>query len=299
MTTNRPLQSRVIPIVMDEGALSDAARHAAHDHADDPGQPIPGPPPVWLSVAGHAISEADVAREMQHHRAANPHQSRAEAARALIVRELLRLEIARLGIEAAPDGRETEEEAAIRALLEREVETPAADEAQCRRYYEQNLERMRYADRVRARHILLAAAPGDIAARTRAGDTGATLIAELREHPKRFTEFAMRHSACSSRDDGGELGWLERGDTTPEFDRQLFMLREGLAGLTVETRYGHHVVFVDEIERGEGMTFDEARERIASYLDTQLRQNAIHQYLQILRERHGVSGLDELEALAA
>lgn len=295
--------NRVIPIVMDEGALSDAARHAAHahdeDHQDGDRQPLPGPAPVWLRVADTAISEADIAREMQHHRAADPHHARADAARALVVRELLRLEIARLGIQAVPEGKETAEEAAIRCLLDREVDAPVADEAQCLRYYEQNRERLRHPDRVRARHILLAAAPGDIGARTRAAAQGEALIAELREHPERFTEFAMRHSACSSRDDGGELGWLERGDTTPEFDRQLFMLREGLAGLTVESRYGHHVVVVDAIERGAAMGFEETRDRIARYLDTQVRQNAIHQYLQILRERHGVSGLDELEALAA
>lgn len=295
--------SRQIPIVMDEGALSDAARRAAadpaHDHADDPSQPLPGPAPVYLTVGGAAISEAEIAREMQHHRAADPHRARAEAARALVVRELLRREVERLGIVGEPEGGESPEEAAVRALLDREVETPLADEAQCRRWFEQNRDRLRHPDRVRARHILLAASPQDLQARARAATLGEELIAGLREHPERFTEFAMRHSACSSRDDGGELGWLERGDTTPEFDRQLFMLREGLAGLTVESRYGHHVVQVDAIERGEPMAFDEAAPRIAAYLDTQVRQNAIHEYLQILQARYGVAGLDEFDAMAA
>lgn len=295
--------SRQIPIVMDEGALSDAARKAAagheHEHRDDPAQPLPGPAPAYLRVGGTAITEAEIAQEMQHHRAPGPHRARADAARALVVRELLRREAERLGIAVEGDGRESAEEAAVRVLLDREVVTPLADEAQCRRWFEQNRERLRHPDRVRARHILLAAPPQDLRARADAARRGEELIAGLREHPERFTEFALRHSACPSRDQGGELGWLERGETTPEFDRQLFMLREGLAGLTVESRYGHHVVMVDAIERGEAMAFDEARGRIAGYLDTQVRQNAIQQYLQQLEARYGVQGLDEFEALAA
>jgi len=301
-------KSRDIPIVMDAGALSDAGAAAAHtqtathahDHADIDIHPLPGPAPVYLRVADAQISEADIAREMQNHRAATPQQSRMDAARALVVRELLRCEAERLGLpgQVEPVDDETAEEACIRVLIEREVITPEPSEAACRHYYESNRERLRHPDRLRVRHILLAAAPNDSGARERACKLGEELIAELREHPERFTEFAMRHSACPSRDDGGELGWVERGQTTAEFDRQLFMLRTGLAGLTVESRYGHHVVLVDEIERGEAMGFDEAAGKIAAYLEAQVKQNALHQYLQILRERYRVIGLDEMEAAA-
>ena len=285
---------------MDNGALSDAARAdvEAHARAGDPGRSLPGRSPVYLRVADTEISETQIAREMQHHRAANPHQSRAAAARALVVRELLRREAERLRLpdEVVPMAGETSEEACIRELIEREVATPEPDEESCHRYYQQNHERLRRPDRARTRHILLPASPNDSAARIRASQLGEELIAALREHPERFTEFAMRHSACPSRDAGGELDWVERGQTTPEFERQLFMLKPGLAGLTVESRYGHHVVWVDEVVRGEAMTYAEAAGKIAAYLEAQVKQNALHQYLQILSERYPVVGLDELAA---
>ena len=159
---------------------------------------------------------------------------------------------------------------------------------------EHNRERLHRPDRIRVRHILLAAPPADVEARASARATGERLIAELGEHPERFTEFAQRYSACPSKDQGGELGWVERGDTTPEFERQLFMLEPGLAKLTVETRYGHHVTWIDAIERGDPLSYEEAAPRIAAYLETQARQNAIHQYLQLLQQRYPVRGLDEL-----
>lgn len=295
------MDPRAIPIVMDPGALSDAAAKAAnegHQHDRDPSHPIPGPAPVILIVAGQPISEADVAREMQFHRAEDPHMSRRMAARTLLIRELVRLECERLGIEALPEGSETQEEALVRQLIESEVETPAPDDASCRQYFEANRERLHHPDRVSARHILLAAPPADVRARGRAQQQGEELIQALRSEPDRFGEFAMRHSACPSREQGGELGWLERGDTVPEFDRQLFMLREGLAGLTVETRYGHHVVVIDRITRGSPLTWEEASPRIAAYLETQVTQNAVHQYLGILAERYEVIGLDALDEAA-
>lgn len=297
-------QSRVIPIVMDPGALSLAAKAQSeahkHDHAQDPSQPLPRRAPVYLRVVDTEISEADIAQEMQYHRAASPHQARSEAAHALVVRELLRREVERLGLstEVETVEGETTEEACIRVLIEREVATPEPSEQACRHYFENNREHLRHRDRFRVRHILLMAAPNDSAARIRAYQLGEELIADLREHPERFTEFAMRHSACPSRDEGGELGWLERGQTTPEFDRQMSMLRLGLAGLTIESRYGYHVVWVDEIVRGAALSFEEAFGKIAAYLETQVKQNALHQYLQILRARYLVQGLDELEAAA-
>lgn len=313
--------SRMIPVLMTEGALSDAGQEPkwreghggprapaaradtdapAHSHADDPRKGVPGPAPVYLKVADSEISEADIAREMQFHRSDTPHRSRTEAARALVVRELLRLEIERLALAhaALPEADETIEEASIRVLLERELVTPEPDPSACRRYFDANRARLRQPDRIQVRHILLAAPPADAAGRAKASAQGEALIAELTQHPERFTEFAQRHSDCPSKDHGGELGWVAHGQTTPEFERQLFMLKPGLAGLTVESRWGHHVVMVDAIERGELLGFEQAAPKIAAYLETQVKQNAIHQYLQILRQRYPVQGLDELESTA-
>ncbi|MBS0486341.1 MAG: peptidylprolyl isomerase, partial [Proteobacteria bacterium] len=268
--------SREIPLtVIDSGESVAREAHAHHhDRAGEGPRGLGAPPPCYLHVGDTAVDEAQIAQEMQHHRDADPRRARNAAARALVVRELLRREAQRLHIDAeaeAIDG-ETAEEAAIRVLIEREMPVPAPSAEACRHYFEQNAQRLRHPDRLRVRHILLAAAPDDVETRLAARTRGEELIGELRTHPERFTEFAMRHSACPSRDEGGELGWIERGDTVPEFERQLFMLASGLAGLTVETRYGHHVVHVDEIERGAPLSFAEAESKIAAYLETQVRQ---------------------------
>lgn len=291
--------TRNIPLTLidsGESVARDAAHH--HDHTEDGPRALGAPPPCFVFVGEVPIDEAMIAQEMQHHRDADPHRARQSAARALVVRELLRLEAAQLGIDAAGEciGGETTEEATIRLLIERETPVPATDTAACRRYYDANAARLREPDRLRVRHILLAASPEDVDARLAARTLGETLIAELQQCPERFAEFAQRHSICPSREEGGDLGWIGRGDTVPEFERQLFMLQPGLAGLTVETRYGHHVVWLDEYVAGAPLSFEQAETKIAAYLETQARQNAIQQYLVQLSERYGVRGIDPADS---
>jgi peptidyl-prolyl cis-trans isomerase C len=55
-------------------------------------------------------------------------------------------------------------------------------------------------------------------------------------------------------------------------------------------------VLLDELKPGEALSFEDCRARIAAYLETQVRQNALHQYLNILAERYEVRGLETLEA---
>ncbi|TAL82453.1 MAG: rotamase [Rhodanobacter sp.] len=276
----------------------------AHDHQQDAKGEGPRtlgqPAPCYLFVGDTPISEALIAQEMQYHRAITPERSRADAARALVVRELLRLEVRRLGLddEVQTSDQETFEEASIRVLLEREIEDRVPSEDDCRRYYAQNRERFREPDRIRVRHILLGAPADDVTGRIRANAEGERLIGELKANPVLFADFAMRHSDCPSKEQGGELGWLQRGQTTPEFDRQIFRLREGLAAFPVESRWGYHVVSIDEVQPGEALDFNAVRAKISDYLELQVRQRELQHYLLGLKERYEVRGLDEIEALA-
>lgn len=258
------------------------------------------PSPVNLFVADTPISEADIAREMQYHPASLPEQSRAAAARALVVRELLHRECVRMGLlQPGRDHRaEHEEEAAIARLLEQTIERKVPTEADCQRYYEQNRARFHAPDQVLARHILRAAAVNDSRGRMAARDRAEGLIAQLTEQPHLFADLALRFSDCPSREQGGALGWLTPGQTTREFDRQIFRLPEGLADFAIESRWGYHVVAIDGIVAGRAQSFAEVNAQIANYLELQTHQQELQVYLQQLQFDHGVQGLDDIEAAA-
>jgi peptidyl-prolyl cis-trans isomerase C len=257
-----------------------------------------------VRVNGVAIPRDAIAREVQHHPARTPAESLKAATRALAVRELLLQEARRLQVEAEPltDGegrRETEEEAAIRALVEREVRTPAADAATCRRYYEQNRKRFRSADIYEASHILFAASRADREAYARARADAQSVLGVLRERPERFAELAEAHSACSSASQGGNLGQITEGQTTPEFERALFALELGSIGAEpVATRYGFHIVRLDRKHEGRELPFELVAERIAEYLQESVRRRAMAQYIARLGAAAQIEGIDLTSAEA-
>lgn len=256
---------------------------------------LPRPKPI--SVNGVTIHRDAIAREVQNHPSAKPVEAWRKAAEALVVRELLIQEARRIGIAAAPltddEGRrETEDEALVRGLVEREVVTPSADPATCRRYYEANRPRFRSADLYAVRHILCAAAPGDAAARDEARRLAAAIIAELARDPSHFAALATAHSACPSREVGGSLGQVSRGQTVPEFEAALARLPvASVPEGPVETRYGFHVVMVDRRIDGVPLPFEAVEGTIARWLDARARHTAIRQYIAMLAGRASISGI--------
>ncbi|MBB3230739.1 peptidylprolyl isomerase [Halomonas stenophila] len=251
---------------------------------------VPGgvtPPPIRVGEA--AIDQAAIAQEMQYHPADSAGDARLKAARALVVRELLRQRAGQLGL--AVD-EEAEIEASIAALLERELDVPEPAEADCRRFHAAHPERFSEPTRLRVRHVLLAAAPYDPKHRDGGYRLGERLIGELQETPQRFTELAQRHSACPSRDDGGELGWLVPGQTVPELDRALQHLPEGLHGRPLASRYGWHVVSIDAREEGRELPFEEVAEQVRHSLREQATRRALRHYLLALEAAIGVEGIE-------
>jgi peptidyl-prolyl cis-trans isomerase C len=250
-----------------------------------------------VSVDGVEIGYAEIARETQHHPAAKPVEAWLAAARALAVRELLFQEACRLAIVPAPRSdaegrRETDEEALVRHLVEREVVTPVAGEAECRRYYDNNRSRFRTPDLHEVRHILLAA-PDDPGSRASAREKAMHLIGMLKGEPAHFAELAALHSACPSGKTGGCLGQIGSGQTVPEFEAALGSLPVGaISAAPVETRYGFHIVLVERRIDGCDLPYEAVRSRIASWLEEKARRSAIRQYIALLASRADIRGID-------
>jgi len=261
--------------------------------------------PRAVSVNGVTIPRDDIARETQNHAAKTPIDAWKQAARALVVRELLIQEAKRLGVVAEPvkdnEGRrETDDEAAMRALMEREVVTPVADKAACRRYYENNRAKFRSPDLFEARHILLPVDPKDKVGRTVTLEMARAALAELKQSPERFSDMAAAISACPSGKTGGSLGQIGPGQTVPEFEKALASLAVGsLAPEPVETRYGFHIVWLDRRIDGRDLPFEMVEDRIAGWLNEKVRRVAVQQYLTILSERASIEGIEMHTASSA
>jgi len=95
-----------------------------------------------LFVNKTEITDDQVFNEMQFHPAQSRVEARNEAAKALLIRELMRQEAVREGFISEVVDEEVLD-MGIMKLVEAQVTAPEASEAMCRRYYDQNVERFR------------------------------------------------------------------------------------------------------------------------------------------------------------
>lgn len=256
---------------------------------------LPRPKPV--TVNGAVISRGEIAREVQNHPAAKPVEAWLAAARALVVRELLMQEARRLAIAPRPvtddEGRrETDDEAMMRQLVEQEVTSLEPDDVACRKFYDRQPQRFRSPDLSEVRHILVAADPRDPAARQSARRQAEEIIAVLQAEPARFEALAAAYSACPSAGVGGNLGQISRGQTAPEFDAALNECPIGrLHDRPIDSRYGYHVVLVEQRIEGQPLPFELVRDRIADWLRGHLKNTAIRRYISQLADRATITGI--------
>jgi peptidyl-prolyl cis-trans isomerase SurA len=107
------------------------------------------------------------------------------------------------------------------------------------------------------KQIVIAPKPTD-AAKEVARVKAESLLAQIKSGAD-FDRLAKRESMDPvTKETGGDMGWLRRGDNLPEFDRWLFgggaflpALQPGQTSPVFETPYGYYIVRLDRVQTGE------------------------------------------------
>ncbi|MCM2313826.1 MAG: peptidyl-prolyl cis-trans isomerase [Thermoanaerobaculia bacterium] len=136
----------------------------------------------------------------------------------------------------------------------------ALGDADLKSYYDLNRESFKSRESVRAQHILIPVSPTAGEPLTAAAKAKAdALVAQLRGGAD-FAKLALEHSEDpGSRNNGGDVGWFERGRMVPEFENAAFSLAIGEISEPVKTQFGFHILRVTE-KRPEGYkSFEEVR----------------------------------------
>lgn len=258
---------------------------------------MPAPPSFGaVTVNGIEIAPEAIALEIQHHPAPDGETAWIEAARALALRELLLQEAARLGIDEAPqhhaDGSEPDDDAAIRALLEREVTPTAAGEAECRRYYDANAARFRTPDLFEASHILLEPENDDAAGWAEAEAQARTIASALDDNPANFAAAAREFSTCPTAQQNGSLGQVRRGELVAAVQAAIEALPEGTTGREpIRSRFGWHVLRHQRTIPGQTLPFEVVKPKVKDMLDARAWTVAAARYTADLARRAEITGV--------
>ncbi len=137
---------------------------------------------------------------------------------------------------------------------------------------------------VRARHLLVqVAAQATLEQIEAARKKAADLMAEAKKPGVDFAELAKKKSEGPSAADGGDLGFFRRGVMVPEFEKAAFTLPLGGVSEPIRTKFGWHVIKVEERRALQARPFEEVKDALREkILRTQLEKYT-EQYIQELR----------------
>ncbi|MNK40851.1 Chaperone SurA precursor [compost metagenome] len=132
----------------------------------------------------------------------------------------------------------------------------------------------------RARHILIKTSTvmSDELARQRLDQVRQRLLGG----GAKFEDMARQYSQDATAPQGGELGWLNPGETVPPFEAAMNALQPGELSQPVQTPFGWHLIQVEE-RREHDATDDLARMRARQTLFERRAQPAFEDWLDQLR----------------
>ena len=253
-----------------------------HAEVKAPSEPLP-----VITVNGKIIDETELANELQYHQNPSFDIVIQKAGQALVVKELLIAKAKELSLFSETDT----EEQVLQKLIASEVTAQDPTEQDCLRYFENNTQRFTTEPLLEADHILLAAAKDDIPGREVAKRKALDIIEQLKTNPLLFPTLAKEFSACPSKETGGSLGQLSKGQTVPEFEKQINRLSTGIAEKPIESRYGFHVVNITRKIEGKALEYDMVADKVKGYLTHRASHLAIQAYIQGLIEAADIQGI--------
>lgn len=249
-------------------------------------------------VGGVEIEPERIAQETQNHPGPDPAEAWREAARALVVRELLLGEAIRCGVEPAPeevsDGRfETDEESRIRLVLEEALVPANPTDEECRRLFEGMRARFVTPTLFEALHILIEPRGDDDAAWAAAQAEACDIIDMVGDDAQRFSDVARERSGCPTAQQGGSLGQIRRGELAPPVQAGLEALEEGQTGkLPVRSRFGWHAIHLARRIEGRVLPYEMVQPKIRDMLEARAWSVAAAQFVADLASKVRVEGIE-------
>jgi len=100
-----------------------------------------------------------------------------------------------------------------------------------------------------------------------------------------FAELARKNSDCPSKEVGGDLSFIKKGQMVKEFENAAFSQEKNVIGPVIKTEFGYHVVQVLDKKPAKKITLDEAKGKISAYLEQRKKIEAFNDIMKKLKEK--------------
>jgi len=177
----------------------------------------------------------------------------------MIVREIIMQQAKKDGLDKSPAVTEKMEElkqrVIVEAFLKKKIEEQAnISDADLQKFYDQNKDKFKSGEQVRASHILVK------------NEAGAQDILAQIKNGGNFEELAKKHSVDAAGAKGGDLGWFGKGSMIPDFEKVVFGMKEGDISGVVKTQFGFHIIKLTGKRPAGTRSFEESKDLIKTKL---------------------------------
>lgn len=166
----------------------------------------------------------------------------------------------------------------IDALLGEVIqEKSEPSENEIRQYHKENEALFTEPQEIKIRHIFVTSEPilKDVLTKLSKGES--------------FEKLASTYNVDKTREDGGNLGYIRRGQLSPsfaQFEEAAFSLKKrGDMSEVVRSPYGFHLIRLEDMKGNSLRPFDQVKEKIRFFLQGKKRQEAYLEYVKEAKSR--------------
>jgi len=221
-------------------------------------------------------------------------------------KRLLVQEAIKSGFDKRPDivmDMEAAKEGALFDRYVRDVVTPnVVTDAEVRKFYDDHLTDFATPEKVHVRHIVITGngsgphPKSDEEALAKIKEVSELLHRQMAEvkaddpavaariRLSYFGEDARKYSEDATAASGGDLGWVVKGQLDPDFEGAAFKLEKGFPSGIVKTRFGYHLIIVEDKQAAGTEPFESARPTIREYLMAQHAEDVMQTVTRLTNE---------------
>jgi len=172
----------------------------------------------------------------------------------------------------------------VAAILDQEVTAKIKEpsNAELKTYYDKNLKEFQQPKKVKARHILVK------------DQKQAEKIRQRLLQGEDFGTLAKEFSTCPSKTRGGDLGFFTKDQMVKEFSDMAFSLKPKEISPVVKTKFGYHIILVDEIKEGRQQSFDEVKDSLSNKIRGERKNQYFNSFVSELKKQTKVETHPEL-----
>ncbi len=196
--------------------------------------------------------------------------------------------LSRSGLSESDVRRGVERYLLVKAATERAVNAKVSvTDASMRAHYDADPSRFVVPEQAHYRQILISVDPGGSAAQWEAAKQRTAALAKQVRGGKSFSELAKAHSQDrDTRDSGGDMGWVHRGQLEREQEDVIFGLSPGEVSDPVRTLYGSAIYFLETKKAPRALSWEEVNKpRLADELRSAETGRARAEWLADLKRR--------------